>query len=139
MSEKARRIEASSEVKEPSGGGFETRTVPMKLYIPEDMPTHYADSFNVFFSDYDFTLSFFQTQSPLITNDDDWDKVEVIKAKCVSRVVIAPHFIPRIINILTENWQRFVEARQAQLKERENVSTSAEAGAENPPAEGDKS
>lgn len=124
MSEEESRGKTSSDVQGSDGTKLESRTVRVQLYIPEDMPIHYADSFNLFFSDYDFTLSFFQTQSPLINSDDEWAHVEAVKAKCVSRLVMPPHLIPRIMNILSENWQRFYEARQAQLRERENVSKS---------------
>lgn len=137
MSDKPFRIKASSEVTEAGEEGkLETRTVPMKLYIPDDIPILYADQFNLFFSDYDFTLSFFQTQAPLITNDTDWDTVEAIQAKCVTRLLVPPHMIPRILNVLSENWQRFMQARQAQIQERENVSKPTEAGAGDAPSEG---
>lgn len=136
MSENPLQIEASTQVREASQSGLDSRVVPMRLYVPEDLSIQYADNFNLFFSDYDITLSFFQTQSPIITTDTDWEKVEAIKAKCVARVVIPPHLMPRVINILSENWQRFLEARQAQLKERENVSKSTEAGAGDAPSEG---
>lgn len=101
------------------------RTVPIEFFIPDDLPIPYADNFNLFFSDYDFTLTFLQTQAPLIMQDADWEKAESVKAKGVSRVVVPPHLIPRIVNVLTENWQRFLITRQKQIEEQKDVNATA--------------
>lgn len=105
----------------------EMRTVPVEFFVPEDLEIKYADVFNVFFSDYDFTLTFLQTQAPLIVRDEDWEKTGSVKAKGIARVVIPPHLIPRMVNVLTENWQKFLQIRQKQLQEAKNVNAGSRA------------
>lgn len=101
---------------------IEMRSVPVTPFMPDDMRAEYADVFNVFFTDYDFTITFLQSQAPLIFKDEDWDVVEKVKVLSVARVVVPPHIIPRIINILTENWTKFMEIRKKQQQELKNAS-----------------
>jgi hypothetical protein len=124
---------------EESKDGTEMRAVPVEFFVPEDLDIKYADNFNVFFSDYDFTLTFLQTQAPLIFRDEEWETTGSVKAKGISRVVVPPHLIPRIVNVLSENWKRFMEIRQRQLQEKQHVNTTADAEAGNQPAEGGQS
>ena len=110
---------------------IEMRSVPVEFSLPDDLRTEYADVFNVFFTDYDFTLTFLQSQSPLIFKDEDWEAVKTVKAVGVARVVIPPHIIPRIFNVLKENWDKFMEIRQKQLQEKQqqeskNVNADAD-------------
>jgi hypothetical protein len=114
----------------------EMRTVAVDFSVPEDLPIQYADNVNVFFSDYDFTITFLQTQAPLIIREEDWANVNSIKSIGVARVVLPPHLIPRIVNVLSENWQKFLQVRQQKVQELHVNSTTATAGS--PDSEGDK-
>jgi hypothetical protein len=115
----------------------ETREVPVDFFVPEDLAIQYADNVNLFFSDYDFTLTFLQTQSPLIIRPEDWGKVRTVRSKGIARIVVPPHLIPRIINVLSENWQKFLQVRQQKVQEQENVNATTTTS-DNPPAESDK-
>lgn len=115
----------------------ETREVTIDFFIPEDLTVQYSDNVNIFFSDYDFTLTFLQTQAPLIIREEDWGKVPTIKSKGIARIVVPPHLIPRIITVLSENWNRFLKVRQQKVQELQNVNATT-ATAESPDPEGDK-
>ena len=85
--------------------------IPLRLYIPEDLPMHHADSANIVHIQGNFYLSFLQIQMPLIIDDSEFEKLKEIPSKCVSRVILNEETLEKMIEVLTKHLNRVREKR----------------------------
>ena len=81
--------------------------IPLEYVLPPDVPVFYADNVNVINSESEFVISFLQTQHPLIKNEEDWNNIKSVQAKCVARIVISPMKMQAIVGVLVGNFQGY--------------------------------
>jgi hypothetical protein len=79
--------------------------IPVDWHIPENFSSKYASNVLVQAGEYEFIISFFQTELPLLTGTTEENKAELerlgsIRAECVSRVIVHPELVPKIIQAL---------------------------------------
>jgi len=73
---------------------------------------------------HEFVISFLQMQAPLVFEESDLNKVETLKSKCVSRIIVSPARIPSFIDVLIKNWGRYTENMQRQEEAQNAVGES---------------
>ncbi|HVG29015.1 MAG TPA: DUF3467 domain-containing protein [Pyrinomonadaceae bacterium] len=110
-----------------------TYDLPVKHYIPDDVNLTYCDNFIIQHTANEFTLIFSQVQQPIVQNDDEYGRLESVRAKVMARIVFTPRHMSAVINALIQNWNLHQEIRKKELEARKNVSTTAPA-AESPAA-----
>jgi hypothetical protein len=94
------------------------RTIDLEFELPNDMRLQYADNINVLHTPTEFTVSFLQSQPPLVVKDVEIDKITKVRSVCVARLVISPPKWAMMLRALTENYKQYVERYiQPELKD----------------------
>jgi hypothetical protein len=116
-------------VPEPDNQAQEDVQIPLRFNIPSGMTSRYAHHMLVQPGEHEVTLSFFEIFPPLLLGSPEEQKEilkkEGVKAECVARVTIAK---ARYFGFV-KAWESIIEQLSA---------TNAVAGADEPPAKGDK-
>jgi hypothetical protein len=99
-----------------------TRNIPLSWHVPEGLRAEYATNVVVQKGEREMFLLFFQAEPPVIAGEtedreEQLKKVESIRARCVSKVILAPERLPEVIRLL----QSMVEP-DAQRNPEENES-----------------
>lgn len=84
-------------------------------WIIEDTDISYADQYIVQHHPDEFIISFFQTEHPIIFTEDDFKKLENLRAYCVFRVVLKPSQAKDLSDILRKNisiWEQKYKKQQ---------------------------
>ena len=87
-------------------------TLPIDWHIPEGIQSRYANNVLVQASWYEFIISFFEVQLPLLTGSPEENKAKLqqigsVRADCVSKVVIPPDIVQGLINALQTELDKF--------------------------------
>ncbi len=100
-------------------------TVNLKLeyVIPENLLSQFSDQFFVSFTDDEFVLSFYQNQHPADLRGATLSNVSAMKSLCISRVVVTPQHMSKIIDSLISNWNRWVDTHGEQAATGEQEPT----------------
>jgi hypothetical protein len=103
---------------EPEDGEKKSINVPIEWYIPEQFPTPYASNVFVQPGEYEFTISFFSTQLPLLTGTPEENQAKLqqlknIRAECVGRVIVSPELVPKIIQALQSTLDQYMKVKKA--------------------------
>jgi hypothetical protein len=103
---------------QPEEEGFQ---VPIEFVFPETPMTRFADYMLVQHTEYEFAISFFESERPVLLggpeeNREVLNNLKSIKAYCVARVVISAGRMPIIVKALQENLARY-QAKQCEAKE----------------------
>lgn len=93
-----------------------TVTLKLEFVIPENLIANFSDHFFASYVDDAFVLSFFQTQHPADLREDSLKKERSIKTPCVSRVIVTPDQMSKIIDALIVNYNRWLETRGDQTE-----------------------
>lgn len=91
-------------------------------HFPEGIQSHYADNVLVQASQYNITISFFETQLPILLGQPEDNKKQLeelgaIRANCVSKLVVSPDFIPTLMKALATGLENYHQARGISAEE----------------------
>jgi hypothetical protein len=114
-----KRKRSSAQTAKP--GGKHMVSIPFE-FLPVDVPLLYVDNLNIVHTATEFTLSFMQSQPPLLESEDDWNDVKAIPLKCVSRIVVNPMKMQMILKTLVVNYEQY---RETFHKSEEDNGTNA--------------
>jgi len=92
--------------------------IPVNWNIPEGFPSPYASNMFAQAGEYEIVLSFFQTKLPLLTGTSEENKakleqLESIQAECVSRIIVNPELVPKIIQALQTTYDGYVATKNS--------------------------
>jgi hypothetical protein len=98
--------------------------VPVDWHIPEGYPRPYASNMFAQAGEYEIILSFFQANLPLLTGTPEENKakleqIESISAECVSRVIVNPELVPKIIKALQTTYDAYTAVKLSERSKEE--------------------
>ena len=93
------------------------RAVPIERYFPDELQVQYSDDAIVQHSDEVFYLSFFQVEKPITLTKAETERVKKIRARCVSRIIVTPEQMWRIVNAFQENFKKFAAKHDISVEE----------------------
>jgi hypothetical protein len=90
--------------------------IPVNWDIPEGFPSPYASNMFAQAGEYEIILSFFQAKLPLLTGTPEENKaklegLESIPAECVSRIIVNPELVPKIIKALQTTYNAYTAVK----------------------------
>jgi hypothetical protein len=80
--------------------------IPLRFYIPDDLPLHHVDQMNVVHVGGFFYVSFLQVQMPLILDEGEFGKIKEIPSKCVARLILNEETLERSIDVLSKHLKK---------------------------------
>jgi hypothetical protein len=91
--------------------------IPVNWNIPDGFPSPYASNMFAQSGEYEIILSFFQAKLPLLTgtpaeNRAKLEQLESITAECVSRIIVNPDLIPKIIQALQTTYDGYIATKK---------------------------
>ena len=95
-------------------------TIRVENYLPDDLLTHYSDGLTVVHTENEFVISFLQTQFPIAATKEELEQVEVLKRRCVARVIVSPQQMGKLIEALQENSRKFTDSYRTPIVSDEN-------------------
>ena len=108
-----------------------SKTLTLEYVLPDDLEQVFSDNFFASHAEHEFVLSFFQSIHPPDMRLGALNKLKGIQSKCVSRVIVTPAQMERIINALIENWNRWEKTyKTTSSEESEAASEESEASEE---------
>jgi hypothetical protein len=99
----------------------ETKTgkmLPVEWHIPDDLVPRYATNMVVQHSKYEFKLSFFDIQNPVILGSVEerqkaMERLQGVRAKCVGQIVVNPARMKEWISVLQANFNIYEQKTKA--------------------------
>lgn len=93
-------------------------SLPIDWHIPEGTKSRYANNVLVQVGQFEITISFFEAELPILLGQPEENKKKleelgVVRAECVSKIVISPEFLPILIKALENG----LETRHRSLEE----------------------
>lgn len=81
------------------------KLVRVEWHVPDTIVSQYANNVFVQQGQYEFVISFFETQLPMILGTPEENRtqlmqLESVRAECVARIVVAPDLVKQIIQAL---------------------------------------
>jgi hypothetical protein len=102
---------------EPEGGDpveDPNVTIPVENYLPDDAPTFYSDAMIVVHSANEFVVSFLQTEFPLAVGKEELQKVNLLRRKCVARIIMSPAQFEATTEALQTNLKKYHDSHRKQ-------------------------
>ncbi len=92
---------------------------PIEWHVSDTLPSHYAANVFVQPGQYEVILTFFEMRPPLLTgtpeqNKATLEKLGAVRAECVSRIIIDPDLIPKLIEALQKGLEGYHASRAIQ-------------------------
>jgi hypothetical protein len=75
---------------------------------PEGLKPEYVNDLIVTHSDNEFFITFSQIERPALLSEEELDKLATIDAIAQSKIVVTPTFIKRMLEVLTENYKKYL-------------------------------
>jgi len=91
-----------------TGRGSGQITIKVENFLPDNVPTFYSDAVTILHTANEFILSFLQTEFPLAASKEELEKIELLRRKCVTQVVVSPAQAEALIKALDENMKKYV-------------------------------
>jgi hypothetical protein len=98
--------------------------VPLRInwHFPEGTQSRYTDNVLVQTGQFGITISFFETQVPIILGSPEENKKQLeelgtIRADCVGKIVVSPDFIPVLVKALETGLENYRQARNILAEE----------------------
>ena len=87
-------------------------SLPVNWHFPEGIQSRYANNILVQTGQFEFIISFFEMQPPLLLGSPDENKKRLetlgeIQAECVGKIVVPHELVPAIISVLQTEYDRF--------------------------------
>jgi hypothetical protein len=96
-------------------------SVPIDLYVPDDLQSHYVHNVIVQPGQREFALFFFETQVPPFVGSPKENKDELmrqgVRFKCVGKMIVAPELVPEMIQALQVGLSSYNDANRDQKGE----------------------
>ena len=94
-------------------------TLPVEWHFAEGLQSRYANNMLVQAGQYEVVISFFEMQSPLLLGSPEENKEKLkqlgaIRAECVSKVIVSPEVVPRLISALQTELEKYQSQRSNQ-------------------------
>lgn len=88
---------------------------PLEWQIPYDMPILWANNFVIQHTENEFVLTFFQVAPPILIRPtrEDIEAIESVPAQAVARIALTPHAMAELLDVMTENYERFQKKKIA--------------------------
>lgn len=88
--------------------------VPIEWCYPDNIVSRYATNMIVQHTEYEFILSFFEVQPPILLGSPEEKQekalhIESIKAECVARIIVSAERMPNFVRVLQDNLSRSQE------------------------------
>src|ERR1041385_4394872 len=80
--------------------------IPVRNYLPSDLPIYHVDNMNIVHVQGNFYLSFLQVQMPLIADDSEFVKLKEIPSKCVVRVLMNEATLSSLVETLDKHLKK---------------------------------
>jgi hypothetical protein len=98
--------------------------IPVNWNIPEGFPRPYASNMFAQAGEYEIIISFFQANLPLLTGTPEENKAKLeqigsISAECVSRIIVNPELVPKIIQALQTTYDAYTAAKKLNERSKE--------------------
>ncbi len=90
----------------------EVITLSIDWHVPEGIQSRYANNVLVQAGQYEFTISFFEVQVPLLSGSPEENKAKLqqmrsVRADCVSKIVIPPNLVQGLMDALQTELDKF--------------------------------
>jgi len=87
-------------------------SLPVDWHFPEGLQSRYANNVLVQAGQYEFVISFFEIQPPLLLgspeeNEAKLKQIGAVRAECVSKVIVSPEVIPGLISALQIELEKY--------------------------------
>ncbi|HSW56377.1 MAG TPA: DUF3467 domain-containing protein [Ignavibacteriaceae bacterium] len=87
-------------------------SIKINYQVPEDIESHFSDSFVVQHQKDHFILTFYQIlQQPILGTEEErieqLKNIKQLNAKCIARIIVTPQKIEDITRVLSENIEKF--------------------------------
>ena len=87
-------------------------SLPVNWHFPESIQSRYANNILVQTGQFEFIISFFEMQQPLLLGTPEENKKGLetlgeIRAECVGKIVVPHELVPAIISVLQTEYDRF--------------------------------
>lgn len=91
--------------------------IPLRFTWPDDLVSRYATNFVSQYTTHEFALSFFEVLSPVLLgsateNAQKLADIGAVQARCVSRIVMSPHAMKELIDVLQRNYDRYISSQK---------------------------
>lgn len=99
-----------------------TKQLQLERVFPENLQTHFVSNLVIQHDPESFTLSFFETWSPLLTGTPEemqqqFDAIDKIEAKCVARMVLTPSKMRQFVQAMSENLSNYENLMREQTEQ----------------------
>lgn len=94
-------------------------TLSIDWRFPEGLQTRYANNVLVQAGRFEFIISFFEVQLPILLGSPEENKAKLeeigsVRADCVSKIVMSPEIVPALIMALQTELEKYRSERQDQ-------------------------
>ena len=92
--------------------------LPVEWHVPDSIKSVYADNVTAQPRKHDVTISFFESQLPILGDDAErnraiLEKMGAVRAECVGKIVVAAELVPDIIRVLQIAYDGYFAAKTA--------------------------
>lgn len=94
-------------------------TLSVDWHFPEGLLSRYANNVLVQSGQYDFVVSFFEMQLPVLIGSPEDNKMKLkemgkVPAECVSKIIMPPELVQGLIDALQTELDKFSSQKQKQ-------------------------
>lgn len=94
-------------------------SIPVDWHFAEDLQSRYANNVVVQSGRFEFAISFFEMQLPMLLGSPEENKAKLeamgsIRAECVSKIVLSPELVPGLISSLQTELEKYQSQRPNQ-------------------------
>jgi len=95
----------------------ESMRVPVSFEVPDDIVSRYATNFVAQHTENEFILTFYEVHPPILLGSPDENKAQLealgpIPATCVARIILSPHGMRQLVDVLQRNLADFDDHAQ---------------------------
>src|SRR5436305_12439835 len=92
-------------------------SIPIEWHISDEIKSRYASNALVQHGEYEFIISFIETQPPFLggtpeENKAKLEQLKAVRAECVARIIVKPELVPKIINALQTELDQYLAAKK---------------------------
>jgi Protein of unknown function (DUF3467) len=87
-------------------------SLPVNWHFSEGLQSRYANNVLVQIGQFEFIISFFEMQQPLLLGTPEENKAKLasigeIQAECVGKIIVPHELVPAIISVLQTEYDKF--------------------------------
>ena len=83
--------------------------IPLKWYVPEELPTHYATNLVIQHTEHEFFITFFELVPPITLGKtlEEVEQIEAVCARALTRVAVSPERLEKFIQAMQDNLVKY--------------------------------